>query len=161
VLDVFLALVILRALAVSAWRRFPAGIVAGGLGALLWAALGASGWYGRGSDGLGIPGLWLLVLVGPSAAPAPTARVPGSEILAAHPVGTKLAATVLFLVPFAVAWRRAEGLSPLSDEASSLKKLGLVFLVPALLLFAAAACAGLAEVAASWARTTLSLPCPV
>jgi hypothetical protein len=94
-----------------------------------------------------MPGVWLLVLLGPSAAPAPTAKVPWSEVLAAHPVGAQSAAAALFLVPFAVAWRRAARLSPLSDEASSLKKLGLVFLVPALLLVAEAACRAIAEVA--------------
>ena len=150
VFDVFLALLFVRALALSAWRRFPAGFVVGGVGALLWLGLAVSGWYGRGADELRATGVLLLVFLGPSAVPAPTTAVPWSRVLALHPAGGKLAVAVLFAVPFALAWRRAEGLSPLSNEASALKKLGLVYLGPALLLVAQAVCLGIAEVASDW-----------
>jgi hypothetical protein len=143
--DVFLALLFIRALAISAWHRFSAGVVTTAAGTLLWLGLAASGWYGRGADELRMTGVWLLVFLGPSAVPAPTPTVPWSAALAVHPVGGKLAVAAAFVVPFALAWRRAQRLSPLSDEASALKKLGLVYLMPALLLVAQTVCIELAE----------------
>jgi hypothetical protein len=147
VFDVFLAIIFVRALVISAWRRFPTGLVASGAGTLLWLGMAAAGWYGRGADGLGIAGAWLLVFLGPSAVPAPKANAPCSTVMAMHPVGTKLVVAMAFAVPFAVAWCRARRLSPLSDEASALKKLGLVYLAPALLLLAQVACWEIAVVA--------------
>jgi hypothetical protein len=65
-------------------------------------------------------------------------------------VGAKVVVAALFVLPFALAWRRAQKLSPLSDEASALKKLALVYLMPALLLVAQSVCLEVAEVAAEW-----------
>ena len=148
--DVFLALLFVRALATSARRRFLVAFLASGAGMLLWLGLAAAGWYGRGADGLGMTGAWLLVCLGPSAVPAPTARVPWSVVLATHPVSSKLVVATLFAVPFALAWHRAQGLSPLSDEASAFKKLGLVYLMPALLLVAQVVCLEIAALAPDW-----------
>ena len=145
--DVFLALLFVRVLATSARRRFVAALLASGAGMLLWLGLAAAGWYGHGADRLGMTGAWLLVCLGPSAVPASTARVPWSAVLAAHPVSGKLVVAALLAVPFALAWHRAQGLSPLSDEASALKKLGLVYLMPALLLVAQAVCFEIGELA--------------
>lgn len=147
VFDVFLALIFVRALAISAWHRFSAGLAGAAAGTLLWLGLAASGWCGRGADELRMTGVWVLVFIGPSAVPAPCAKLWWSPTLAAHPVGAKLAVAVAFAVPFAVAWRRALELSPLSDEASALKKLALVYLVPALLLVVQIVCLEMAGVA--------------
>jgi hypothetical protein len=148
VFDVVLAVIFVRALVISAWRRFPVGVVSGGAGALLWLGLAAAGWCGRGADAQGMSGAGLLIFFGPSVVPVPAAQVPWSAAMAAHPVLCKLAVAALFAVPFAWAWGRAQRLSPLSDEASALKKLGLVYLVPALLLTTQAACLAVAERAA-------------
>ncbi len=148
--DVFLALIVARVLVISVRRRFVPGIVSGGGGALLWVALVASGWFGRGADALHMTGVLLLVFLGPSVTPGPTANVPWSAALAAHPVGAKLVMAAAFAVPFALAWRRAQRLSPLSDEASELKRLGLVYLVPALLVIVQAMCLEGADVASDW-----------
>jgi hypothetical protein len=150
VFDVFLAILFIRTLVISAARRFSVGLVGAGAGALLWLGLVAAGWYGRGADELPMVGAWLLVLLGPSAVPGPTAKVPWSAVLAAHPVGAKIVVAAFFALPFVLAWRRAQRLSPLSDEASALKKLALVYLMPALLLFAQVVCLEVAEVAPEW-----------
>jgi hypothetical protein len=147
--DVLLAPIFLHALVISARRRFAAGFLGAAAGTLLWLGLAASGWYGRGADALRMTGVWFLVFLGPSAVPAPTSRVPGSAALAAHPLLGKLAVAAAFAASFAVAWRRAQALSPLSDEASALKKLGLVYLGPALLLIMQTVCVELAELASA------------
>jgi hypothetical protein len=148
VFDVSFTLVLARVLIVSARRRFGIGLLTSAAGALLWAGLAAAGWYGRGADAFGASGAWLLVFFGPSAAPRATPAVPLSAALAEHPIGAKLVLAAVFLVPFTVAWRRAERLSPLSDDASALKKLGLVYLVPALLVLVQVVCVGMAMAAA-------------
>jgi hypothetical protein len=134
VFDVFLGLTLLRALAASARRRFVPGLVAVAAGAVLWVGLVASGWLGRGADGSGTSGAWVLVFLGPSAAIAPTPSVRWSGAMAAHPIGSKALVLAALALPFVLAWTRASALSPLSDQASALKKLGLVYLVPVVLL---------------------------
>jgi hypothetical protein len=151
VFDVFLALLLARVLAVSAHRRFLTGFVAGAAAALLWFGLAASGWLGRGADGMPIIGAWILILIGPSAVPAPTPRVLWSSVMAAHPTASKAALAAVLAVPFAVAWTRANAHSPLSDRASALKKLALVYLLPVVLLVAQVALVALAEIAGSLA----------
>jgi hypothetical protein len=148
VFDVILALIFARALFVSAWRRFPAGFLACTAGSLLWAGLAVSGWLGRRADGMDVAGVLILCFVGPSAVPGPTPAVPGSALLADHPIGAKLLIAAIFAVAFALAWRRALGGSPLSDEASRWKRLALVYLVPVLLLLAQGVCLELTEIAA-------------
>ncbi len=145
--DLLLALLFARALVVAGWRRFPAGLVGGGAGVLLWLGLVAAGWYGGEAGALGMAGVWMMLLFGPSAVPGPAAGVPLSAVLAAHPAAAKLLVGAAFAAPFALAWRRAQRWSPLSDEASAQKRLGLVFLLPALLLVLQALCAGIAELA--------------
>jgi hypothetical protein len=136
-------------LAVSAYRRFLTGFVAGAAAAALWFGLAASGWLGRGADEMRIMGAWILMLVGPSAVPAPTPRVPWSGVMAAHPTASKAALAAVLAVPFVVAWTRASAHSPLSDRASALKKLALVYLLPVVLLVAQVTLVGLAEIAGS------------
>jgi hypothetical protein len=132
--DVFLVVIIARALVISAHRRFLAGFVAVTAAASLWLGLAAAGWLGRGADGMPLYGAWLLVCLGPSAVPAPTPWVPGSGVMASHAVGTKAVIALVLVVPFVLAWSRAAAWSPLSDHASAQKKLGLVYLVPVLLV---------------------------
>jgi hypothetical protein len=134
-------------LVVSAHRRFLAGLVASTAGASLWFGLVAAGWFGRGADGMPMMGVWILVLVGPSAVPAPTPRVPWSPVMAAYPMTSKAAVAALLAVPFVLAWTRASAHSPLSDRASELKKLALVYLAPVLLLVAQVMLVALAEIA--------------
>jgi hypothetical protein len=148
VFDVFLALILVRVLVISARRRFDIGLLASAAGALLWAGLAAAGWYGRGADAFGASGAWLLVFFGPSTVPRATAAVPLSATLADHPIAAKLVLAAMLLVPFTVAWRRAERISPLSDDASALKKLALVYVVPALLVLAQVVCLAMAIVGA-------------
>ncbi len=147
--DLFLALFFARTLIVSAWRRFPAGLAGGGAGVLLWLSIASCGCWGGGTSAPGMAGVWMFFLFGPSAVPGPVDGVPPSAVVAAHPMVVRLLATAAFAAPFAVAWSRAQRLSPLSDEASALKRLGLVFLVPTLLLVGQVACMMLAEVAAA------------
>jgi hypothetical protein len=147
VFDVFLLPLFLRALVASARRRFGAGLVSASAALLLWGLLVAAGWLGRGADVTG--GLMILIFVGPSATPGPTARVPASALLAAHPIGAKLALSGLLTLGFAAAWIGAGRFSPLSDEASTRKKLGLAFLMPALLVLVQAICLGLTEALAA------------
>jgi hypothetical protein len=148
VFDVILALLFTRALLVSAWRRFPAGVLASAAGSLLWLALAASGWYGRRADDMHLTGALILGFLGPSAVPGPTPQVPASALLADHPIGDKLAVAAVFGVAFTLAWRRALRVSPLSDAASAWKKLALVYLVPVLLLVAQVVCLALTEIVA-------------
>lgn len=147
VFDIFLVLMALRGLWLAAIRRFGAGLAGCGAALALWLGLAGSGWYGRGAEEMKTTGLLILVFLGPSAVPAPTPRVPFSGLLAEHPVGGKLAMAALFLWPFAAAWRWAQALSPLADEASARKKLALVYLAPALLLVGQAVCLVVAAVA--------------
>jgi hypothetical protein len=147
VFDVFLLPLFLRALVVSAWRRFAAGLVSATAATSLWCLLLAAGWLGRGADANG--GLMTLIFVGPSATPGPTARVPASALLAAHPIGAKLGLCGLLLGGFAAAWIGANRFSPLSDAASTRKKTGLVFLMPALLVLGQAICLWMTELLAA------------
>jgi hypothetical protein len=150
VFDVFLALLLARALAISVSRRFLAGMVAAAAAASLWLGLAASGWLGRGADGMPIMGAWILILIGPTAVPAPTPSVPWSHVMAAHPTTSKAVLAALLAVPFVLAWTRASAHSPLSDRASELKKLALVYLMPVLLLVAQVVIVALAETAGRW-----------
>jgi hypothetical protein len=131
--DVFVALLLVRALLASARGRSRSA-VATSAALLLWAALAAAGWYGRGADGLGLSGAWLLALLGPSAVPVATPAVPFSAILADHPHAARLVLTGLLGAGFAAAWRHAGLVSPLSDEAVRRKDVGLAILAPALLV---------------------------
>jgi hypothetical protein len=135
-----------RVLVASTRRRSGVGLLVGASAWLLWALLLAAGWIGRGADAQGA--VMTMIFVGPSAVPGATSRVPASAILAAHPVAAKVALGGVLLGGFAAAWRSARALSPLSDESSARKKLGLAFLMPALLVLAQAVCLALTELLA-------------
>lgn len=141
--DVLLVPLFVRALFASARRRFVAGLLFSAAASTLWSLLLAAGWYGRGADATGA--VTTLIFVGPSAVPGPTPAVPASALLAAHPIAAKGLLSLLFTAAFAAAWRDALRFSPLSDEASARKKLGLVFLMPALLILAQVVCLALHE----------------
>jgi len=147
VFDLLLAPLFVRALLLAAWRRSAAGLLLGSAGTGLWSLLLAAGWYGRGADSSG--NFMTLIFVGPSATPGASARVPWSSTLAAHPLGAKLVLVALFGAAFGAAWLGAGRFSPLSDESSRRKKLGLAFLLPALLLVAQVVCIELTELLAS------------
>ena len=132
--DVALVLLFARALLTSAHRRFAAGLLLTTSASLLWFLLAAAGWYGRAADEMRLTGALILVFLGPSAVPAPTAKVPWSAQLAQHPIGAKVIIALLFAAAFRIAWLGALRFSPLSDEASARKKLGLVFLANAILV---------------------------
>ncbi len=145
--DLFLVPVFVRALVLAAWRRSAAGLFFVSAATCLWCLLLAAGWYGRGADASG--GFMVLIFLGPSATPGSIAGVPLSALLAAHPIGAKVVLSALFAAAFAAAWHGASRFSPLSDESSRRKKLGLAFLMPSLLLFAQTVCLVLTEMLAS------------
>jgi hypothetical protein len=147
VFDIFLVPVFVRALALAAWRRSAAGLFFTSAATCLWCLLLAAGWYGRGADVNG--GAMVLIFLGPSATPGSSASVPLSALLATHPIGAKAVLSALFAAAFVAAWRGALQFSPLSDESSRRKKLGLAFLMPSLLLFAQMVCLAITEVLAS------------
>jgi hypothetical protein len=143
-LDVFLALLLLRALLISLHRRYLPAVVASAAALLLWAALAAAGWWGRDAERFGLSGAGMLAMLGPSTMPGATPAVPGSALLAAHPIPARAALAGLLVAGFAATWRHAARVSPLGDEADRRKALGLALLVPALLVAVHAACAGIA-----------------
>ncbi len=93
-----------------------------------------------------LTGALILVFFGPSAVPAPTAKVPWSAQLAQHPIGAKVIIALLFAAAFRIAWRGALRFSPLSDEASARKKLSLVFLANAILVTLQVLCLALTAI---------------
>ena len=145
--DLLLAPLFVRALVLAAWRRSAAGLLLASAATCLWSLLLAAGWCGRGADATG--NVMTLIFVGPSATPGASARVPWSPTLAAHPLGAKLVLSGLFGAAFAAAWLGAGRFSPLSDESSRRKKLGLAFLLPALLILAQVVCLELTDFLAS------------
>jgi hypothetical protein len=141
VFDLLTAPLFLRLLVASTTLRSAQGMLFAVLANVAWGALVAAGWLGRGAESYAT-----FIFVGPSASPGATRWVLGSAQLSHHAIAANLGVGALLVLGFAATWRSALGWSPLSDEASRRKKLGLAFLAPALLVLAQTLCLALTEV---------------
>jgi hypothetical protein len=147
--DIFFAALLIYAIFVSLRRRSWRGLLASVPAFLLWGTLAAAGWYGRGAETMGFTGAWFLVVLGPSAVPGATGRVPFSGYLGAYPSAARVALAVVLGVGFAAASYHTGQVSPLSDEAARRKEVALALLVPTLLITVQMMCVALANASPS------------
>lgn len=131
--DIFLALLLARALVVTTRGRCLPAFAASTASAALFALLATAGWYGRRADSMRASGAFVLALLGPSAFPGPVAFIPLSGVVGAYPMLSRVALVAILVAGFVVAWRHASRVSPLSDESVLRKDVALVLLPPALL----------------------------
>jgi hypothetical protein len=132
--DIFVTLLLLRALWTTARGRSLPALSVASLGSALFALLALAGWFGRRADTMRASGAFVLALLGPSAFFGPAASVPLSGALGAYPMLSRTALLAILLAGFVVTWRHASRVSPLSDESVQRKEVALSLLAPALLV---------------------------
>ncbi len=134
-LDLVFAVLALRALVGSIGRRFWVGVAASCLSIVLFAHITASGLFARRFDELGLSGMGLLTLFGPSALPGQASQVPWSGLVGAHPFLAKVLVSAVSLIPFGILSER-EKRRPLREGAELDNALAMRFVGAAMLAVA-------------------------
>lgn len=148
-IDIFIALLLVRALAISLIRRFAPAIVASVAAIALFVLLVEAGWYGRRADELGRAGVAMLVVFGPSALPGAAKGVVLSAQLGAHPHIAHAILAGILLAGFVITSRHAERASPISEEYVRRHHTAICLLVPALPVLIQLCSFGLAQLLSS------------
>jgi hypothetical protein len=137
--DLLLVALLLHAFGLSARHRSRFGALGLGVSAFCLALvvlLALAGWHSRRLEEMGGWGAVLMVFVGPGVAPGVSDRVPFSAALAAFPLASRVLVVALCAGACGVMFHAAPRSGHESDAADRLRRLGLAFVLPAVVAVA-------------------------